>query len=373
MITNIELKNFKCFEDETFSFTPLNVWTGLNGMGKSSAIQSLLLLRQNFEQGLLQDRSGLSLNGELVKIGNAKDLLFQYFGDNRIAINITADNNKTVGWVWDAGTNSDNLPLLELIGNRDSLMAVFNSSLFRSDFHYLNAERLGPRVYFETSTYNVINRKQLGLKGEFAANYLAEFKNTPIPIPQLKHPSSSGLTLSEQVNAWMGEIRPGTRINITNNLDMSLIGLNYQFLGGIDAGNNFRPTNVGFGLSFLLPIIVALLSSTPGSLLILENPEAHLHPRGQAEIGKLMAIAAANGIQIIVETHSDHILNGIRVAVRKQFIQPEQTTLLFFHGEVIDDQFKHYILNPKIDKNGRIDQWPDGFFDEWDRQLNELL
>jgi len=370
MINKIRLKNFKCFEDETIDFAPMNLWAGLNGMGKSTVIQAILLLRQNYELGLLQSDKGISLNGELVQIGNAKDLLYQYFKNQEVGIEIIVEGHSIVGWEWDAKTDSDNLPLKEKIGKPETF---FETALFGPNFHYLTAERLGPRVYFETSNYNVINRNQLGLQGEYAANYLAEFQNTKIPIEQLKHPESSGLTLYEQVNAWLGEIRPGTRINVTSNLDMSLVGLRYQFLGGIDAGNRFRPTNAGFGLSFLLPVLVAILSSKPGTLLIMENPEAHLHPRGQAEIGKLLAIAAANGIQIIAETHSDHILNGVRVAIKKQLIKPEQTNLLFFHGEVIDDQFKHYILNPKIDKNGRIDQWPDGFFDEWDRQLSELL
>lgn len=370
MITRIKLKNFKCFEDETIDFSPLNLWTGLNGMGKSTLIQALLLLRQNYELGLLENDDRISLNGELVKIGNSKDLLYQYFQDQQIGIEITTDRDSDAAWIWDAGSDSDNLPLKEKHGDPE---AVFKTALFGPNFQYLNAERLGPRVYFETSTHEVINRNRLGSRGEFAANYLAEFKSTQIPIPQLKHPASTGLTLYEQVNAWMGEIRPGTRVNTISNLGMSLVGLNYQFLGGADAGNIFRPTNVGFGLSVFLPILVAVLSSEPGSLLILENPEAHLHPRGQAEIGKLLAIAAANGIQIIVETHSDHILNGVRVAVKNRLIEPVQTKLLFFHGEVIDGQFKNYILNPKIDKNGRIDQWPEGFFDEWDRQLNELL
>ena len=370
MITQIKLKNFKCFEDESIDFAPLNFWAGLNGMGKSTVIQSLLLLRQNYESGLLQNDEGILLNGELVHMGNSRDLLYQYFKDQDIGIEIGLDAHSPVGWLWEAETDSDNLPLKKKIGEPEVL---FKSALFGPGFHYLSAERLGPRVYFETSTYHVINRNQIGLQGEFTVNYLEQFQGVPIPVPSLKHPASSGLTLYEQVNAWLGEIRPGTRLSFTSNLDMSLVGLRYQFLGGSDAGNMFRPTNVGFGLSFLLPILVAVLSSEPGSLLILENPEAHLHPRGQAEIGKMLAIAAANGMQIIVETHSDHILNGVRAAVKKQLIKPEQVKFLFFHGDVIGDQFKHYILNPKIDGNGRIDQWPDGFFDEWDRQLNELL
>ncbi|MCK5055880.1 MAG: DUF3696 domain-containing protein [Candidatus Aminicenantes bacterium] len=370
MIAKVSLKNFKCFENETIAFTPLNLWSGLNGMGKSTLIQALLLLRQNFELGLLQKDKGISLNGELVRIGNAKDLLYQYAKTPNVGIEIQEIDHSPVEWQWNCKTERDFLPQKKRSGDMDTL---FKSSLFGPDFHYLNAERLGPRVYFETSNYNVIDRNHLGLQGEYTANYLSEFQNTEIPIKQLKHPNSSGLTLREQVNAWMGEIRPGTRIDVTGNLDLSLVGIKYQFIGGIDTGNKFRPTNVGFGLSFLLPVLVAVLSSKLGTLLILENPEAHLHPRGQAEIGKLLALAAANGVQIIVETHSDHILNGVRVAVKKGQIKPQQTNLLFFHGEVIGDQFKHYILNPKIDENGRIDRWPEGFFDEWDRQLSELL
>ncbi len=370
MIKEIRLKNFKCFEDETVGLDSLNLWTGLNGMGKSTVIQSLLLLRQNVELGLIQSDEGISLNGEWTQIGNAKDLLYQYFKKQEIGIELAVGDLQPVSWKWDGKTDGDHLPLVEKRGETDG---VFKDALFGPKFHYLTAERLGPRVYSETSNYMVINRNQMGVQGEHTVNYLAEYQNSPIPIKELNHPEASGLTLKEQVNAWMGEIRPGTRIDVTSNLDMSLVGLRYQFLGGRDAGNRFRPTNVGFGLSFLLPVLAAVLSSEPGTLLILENPEAHLHPGGQAKIGKLLAIAAANGIQIIVETHSDHILNGIRVAVKKKLIKPEQTNLLFFHGEVIEDQFKHYILNPKIDRNGRIDQWPEGFFDEWDRQLSELL
>ncbi|MCP4150917.1 MAG: DUF3696 domain-containing protein, partial [bacterium] len=326
----------------------------------------------NFEMDLLQTTGEISLNGDLVQIGNGKDLLFEYYNDQEVGIEVSADGSSsgTAGWKWNAGTDSDRLPLSEQVLPTGK---IFNSALFGPDFHYLNAERLGPRVYFDTSNFNVINKNQLGTHGEYAVNYLAEFQKTLIPVENLKHPKSSGLTLYEQVNAWMGEIRPGTRIDVSSNLDMSLVGLRYQFLGGKDIGNRFRPTNVGFGISFLLPVLVAILSSKPGALLILENPEAHLHPRGQAKIGELMAMASANGIQIITETHSDHILNGVRVAVKKELVTPEQTNFLFFHGEVIEDRFKHYILNPKIDKNGRIDQWPEGFFDEWDRQLSELL
>lgn len=370
MIEKIRLKNFKCFEDETFQLSSLNIWTGLNGMGKSSVIQALLLMRQNYELGMLQSDRGISLNGELVQLGNAKDALYQYYREKEIGIEFFFQNQTPASWKWDAETDGDHLPFKAKTSNFNDFA---KSSIFGPAFHYLGAERLGPRVFFKTANFQVINKNQLGIQGEYTANYLAEFQNIPIPIKELKHPHSTGLTLKEQVDSWLGEIRPGTRINITSNLEMSIVGLRYQFIGGNDAGNPFRPTNVGFGLSYLLPVVVAILSSQPGTLIILENPEAHLHPRGQAEIGKMLSIAAANGVQIIVETHSDHILNGVRVAVKRRLIKPRQTQLLYFTGIESDNQFKHYILGPKIDENGRIDQWPEGFFDEWERQLNELL
>ncbi len=374
MIQQISLNNFKCFEDETIDFAPLTLLTGLNGMGKSTVIQALLLLRQNHELGLLQNDRGILLNGDLVQIGNSRDLLYQYFESRKIEVRIIVDEgDKEISgfWKWDASADSDILPLKgKSIENDD----VFNSSLFNSNFHYLNAERIGPRVYFETSNFKVINQNQLGIRGEFAVNYLSEYQKDKIPIEELKHPDTEGSTLYEQVNAWLSEIRPGTRIDVTSNIDMSLVGLSYQFVGGRDVGNKFRPTNVGFGLSFFLPVIVAILSSKPGSLLLLENPEAHLHPMGQARIGRLLALAAAHGIQVILETHSDHIINGVRVALKEGLIKPEETKFLFFTGEVIEDQFKNYILDLEIDRNGRfMNELPDGFFDEWDRQLTKLL
>lgn len=74
----------------------------------------------------------------------------------------------------------------------------------------------------------------------------------------------------------------------------------------------FTAQNVGFGISYVLPIVLALVKAKKGELIILENPEAHLHPRGQRKMGELIARAAQGGVQVIVETHSDHILNGIR-------------------------------------------------------------
>jgi predicted ATPase len=154
---------------------------------------------------------------------------------------------------------------------------------------------------------------------------------------------------------------------------MDLVDLRYSFVAGKLASNPYRPTNVGFGITYTLPILAVLLSSTPGTLLLIENPEAHLHPQGQVRIGELIAQAAGGGLQIIVETHSDHILNGIRLAVHSGKIIPERVCLHYFRRGEKNGQACSEIVSPKIDRNGRIDNWPDGFFDEWDKSLEALL
>jgi len=137
---------------------------------------------------------------------------------------------------------------------------------------------------------------------------------------------------------------------------------------------DYRPTNVGFGLSYTLPVLVALLGMNPGGLLLIENPEAHLHPHGQAKVGELIARAAEAGIQVILETHSDHVLNGIRIAVKNGIIAPEKVALHYFQ-RADDDSLSTgvEVVSPEIDADGRIDDWPEGFFDEYGKALRSLL
>ena len=186
-----------------------------------------------------------------------------------------------------------------------------NSSLFDDRLHYLQAERIVPRTSFETSDFLVRQHRQLGSQGQYTAHFLALFGDEDVPSNMTKHPKAVSSSLRSQVEAWIGETCPGTRIELTPNLDIDLISLRYSFDIGSYLSNAYRATNVGFGITYTLPILVAALSAPPGSLLLIENPEAHLHPRGQAQMGRLMSYAASTGVQVVVETHSDHVLNGI--------------------------------------------------------------
>ena len=368
MIKFLRLYNFKCFEDQSFDLGPLTILSGLNGMGKSSLLQSLLLLRQSFQQGLLST-TGLALNGDLVRIGTAKDALFQDAKKEKIGFELALEDGMKAEWRFNYNQEADVMRISKL----QTEPKIFNSSLFSDTFHYLEAERMGPRTLFAISNFQVRSHRQIGTRGEYAAFFLSAFGDKITVNDKLVHPDEKSSYLRSQVEAWMGEISPGTRIHIDPHTGMDVVNLQYSFKTKKMVTNKFRSTNVGFGITYTLPILVALLSSDSGYLLLLENPEAHLHPKGQVKVGQLIARAASCGIQIIVETHSDHVLNGIRLAVYNGDICPSKVQLHFFDRQKQGDQSQISVVSPKIDRNGRIGCWPEGFFDVWDKCLEALL
>lgn len=367
MITNISVRNFKVFKDFEFRPSNLTILAGMNGMGKSSVIQTLLLLRQSFDDTRLM-AGALSLNGSLVNLGKGKDVLYQYAIDETIAIGLSVDQ---VSYQWEF----EYRPERDYLSGKDENQreAFEHINLFGDKFQYLHAERQGPEDIYAMNDFVVANQRQVGIHGELTAHYLYLFRNEEVTIPALHHAHAKTSTLYHQVEAWLGEISPGIRVNVTNLPGTNSVILTYQYSTGNDYTDNFRPTNVGFGISYCLPIIVSILSAKPGKLIIIENPEAHLHPRGQSAMGKLMALAAQSGIQIIVETHSDHVVNGVRVATKQRDISPEHIRIYFFDRVISDNEHKTRIRSPVIDAEGRIDFFPEGFFDEWDHNLLELL
>jgi predicted ATPase len=364
MISNLQLENFKRFENQSLAIGNLTLLSGLNGMGKSSVLQSLLLLRQSYQQRLLES-TGLALNGDLVRIGTARDALFEEAKEEKIEFNLTFKNANKATWQFGYDPKAD---VLELISPR-VLSETYKESLFSDDFQYLQAERLGPRTSFAMSDFQVRQHRQLGTMGEYTAHFLSIFRDLAIPNSALGHPQAQSMNLLSQVEAWLSEISPGTRIHVTDNPGMDLVSLQYSF----GQSKEYRATNVGFGITYTLPVITAILSAKPGALLLLENPEAHLHPKGQARIGDLLAQAAAQNVQIILETHSDHVLNGIRLAVHAGKLDSDAVRLHFFQRKAFQKENISEVISPKMNRSGRMDKWPEGFFDEWDNSLATLL
>ncbi len=364
MIRSLALKNFKPFEFEELNFRNLTLLSGLNSTGKSSVLQALLLLRQSYQQSLLPE-IGLALNGDLVCIGTAQDALFEGAKENSISFELVWEDGREGIWRFNYDQEADVIAL----SSQNTAPDIYESSLFSDKFHYLQAERIGLRTYFEISDFQVRQHEQIDTRGEYTAHFLSTYRDKDIPNSNLSHPEAKSIDLKYQVEAWMGEVSPGTRIEIKSNQDMDLV--NFQYSYGLS--NPYRATNVGFGITYTLPIIVAVLSSPPGTLILLENPEAHLHPKGQSKMGELLALAASCGVQVVIETHSDHVLNGIRLAVHGGKLKPNNVQLHYFERKEKDRQIYTEVISPRIDRNGRIDYWPDGFFDEWDKSLEALL
>jgi len=386
MIQSIELRNFKSIKEKYFPLRKLNLLLGLNGMGKSSFIQSLLLLRQSEN---LANSGLLRLNGlpfEYVDIGTARDARYQYAPKAETTDIILKFKGHEVcemnfGYEYDSDVLSANSwsPAKSAYISQN-----YSEGLFSDDnFQYLNANRIPPQSV-HTKGSSIVKSKNIGKEGEYTVHYIEMFGNEDISFENLLHKNSinkdnvtekdlTNKTLINQINLWMGEISPNVNIQTTS-IASDKVKLEYSYTQrNFGYTNRFMPENAGFGISYALHVVTALLASRPGELIIIENPESHIHPRGQVELGKLIALTSQNDVQLIIETHSDHIINGIRVAVKENPALKDNAIIFFFEKEMAESEQYSKITNIEIDKNGELSDYPQGFLDEWSNQLLKLL
>ena len=376
MIEEVSLVNFKAFKGVALPLGALTLLSGLNGSGKSTVLQALALVRQSWDAGFLS-AGDLLLNGDLIELGTGADVLNHDFGEPYVEVGISLSQGIGNGLIWRAPieTAADVLSCNALPGgighpNDHGEMQIFN--LLDFGFQFLRADRITPSVTFPKSNHAVRHRQFLGPKGEYTAHYLLEFGGEKISNLGLTHPSEPDAhSLLAQVNAWLQEFSPGVRVEAHSVPMTDFVRLAFSYRGqGVSYGAPLRPTNVGFGLTHALPVITACLGAKSGSLIIIENPEAQLHPKGQVAIGRLLAMTAAGGVQVIVESHSDHVLNGIRLAVKGGTLEANHTKLHFFH-RTPGDQSR--FESPSLTAEGRLTNWPSGFFDQWEKSLDQLL
>lgn len=371
MISRLKLRDFKIHSNLELRLGNMTILTGQNGMGKSSVMQSLLLLRQscNPQVGI----TGLNLKGDLIDLGGANDIECHSSTDGVLDIRLLhGDSNELVfKFSYDVDSYETYLPVIEI---KPNLEVMTQCPLFTNNFQYISAFRLGPQKGYERDTNIVQYQRQISkVNGqcEYAIHFLAYYGNKIHCIPELLYNKNDENDLLEtQVKRWMQHISP--RVNIVVEPSGADFKLNYKF------GREENPmteemaaVNVGYGVTYVLPIILAVLSSKPGSLILIENPEAHIHPKAQAELMKLMMRAAKAGIQIIIETHSDHIMNGALVAVVEE---PETVDLVRAYYFQRDDK-THTSLpcELKLLKDGRIENPPKGFFDQIDIDMRTIM
>ena len=382
MINAISLTGFKCFESlGPINLSQINLFTGSNGRGKSSVFQSLLLLSQSLDKknGSIDH---LEINGDFVKLGTFDDVCNINSKNKSFSINYTTDdlteNSINVGfkrhpskdrWAnfcsfFVNGKNLiENASSAEVINDEKSLrtkktgnniigvtstIAVIRQLL---KVYYVSADRMGPMDYAEKNDNRESNN--LGIHGEHTINTVALLNNREKFI--------------KDICGNMSYIMSGASMRIdTKDADFLKF-----FLDSVDNSKGFRPNNVGFGYSYILPIVLTCSIAESHSIIFIVNPEAHLHPGSQSRLMKFIINSAKkNKHQLFIETHSDHVINSIRIAVKEKLLDKNSTKILHFTRESIE-QPKCWEIN--IDREGNLSDYPEGFMDEWAAQMSKLV
>lgn len=397
MLKSIKFRNYKCLDDQAFSFSGINVFSGYNGRGKSSVIQAILMLSQSIDKSNSNSLDKLHLNGSLVNLGDLDEILTRIDDatDWNLDFQIGIDDHKlTFGYMLEDDFKVgvmckciiDDEDYFDVVGGNSSdgtenktkslskqLPNYINQLLSRQNVHYVAATRRGP-VKFEEKKEKP-DFYSVGTDGASTINTIAQYSENVDSRMNVDPTSSEVMSLEEAITSWIDFIMSGGSLSVQGK--SSKVDIKTQKKSSVlSVGFNMRNVknrvmnayNVGFGYSYILPIVVSALIAKEGNILIVENPEAHLHPEAQVRLTYLLAQLASRGVQVFIETHSEHVVNGLRLAALKPEykLNNENIKIYFF-----DEDYSIKAL--EIEKNGRISNWPKRFFDQYQSELAEIL
>ena len=381
----LKINNFKCFKEEVkIPINQLTIFAGANGNGKSTAIQSLLFLRRTVEHCARWEKTNYNLdklnglNVELndvycLNLGNSGYVLPVDFDSTEINIGLLNESNEfSVTY----GTNKGNELWLTPI---EPLMNNFpDNPLYFQEFYYLNAERIGPRLSQNIKFYDYPN---VGFKGEFAAQVISDLNYSFKVDEQRTNPELlKGNRFEHHINAWLEYIIDGAAI--ASHYDDKTHTARIEIQNSFSKGNSIVPTNTGFGISYLLPIIITGLMAEKGRFFIVENPEAHLHPKAQSRMGYFLGVIANAGVRVLIETHSDHIVNGVQLGVAYKKVRFDKISINYFNKKMnslhLEETTPKHLNQPTIQTinitpKGELSEWPIGFFDQSQIDFAELF
>lgn len=233
---------------------------------------------------------------------------------------------------------------------------------------YLGPLRDDPRVAYPLG--HTVRALPVGEKGEFTAAYLRENRGARFSYGRPDGSSTFG-TLASAVNQWC------SYLGIADRIEVSTEGKLGHVLGLRVGGRERDPTAIGVGASQLLPVVVLVLGAPQGSVVLLEQPELHLHPGVQSRLADFLS-RARNDIRIVVETHSEYLLTRLRLRIAEGELNPDELAVLFATQQTEDDddssepllhtEFEHLTL----DELGDLNHWPADFFDSLDRDSVDL-
>lgn len=424
MLTGLRLTNFKSWDDTgQVRLAPLTIFFGRNSSGKSSLIQSLLLMKQTAES--LDPRQVLQLGGRetYVDLGTYLDLVkdhdghrdigmtfnwqtrepvrlrrasassdvletnvFQFFTDiaqesgvlaeiivQRMEYAMGAAGDRTVGMrrrrnSYEATSHGlnlrrrakapDHLPdPIKCYGFPDVAQAVFQNADFLAELSHQFDELMSSISY--VGPLRDRPRRRYQWQGSSPTFVGPRGENTVAAILAARRQDRTIKTrgFEENLGYWlkrMGLIDQFSVVEIGSGT--GLYELRVSVAG---SSTSVSITDVGFGVSQVLPVLVQVFYSIPGTPVILEQPEIHLHPAAQSALGDvLLGAARDNETQLIVETHSEHLLHRIQRRIAEEEISKDDVALYFIDVE----HGRSEIHELKVDEYGNITNWPQDFF-----------
>ena len=393
MITELRAQNFKSWQDTSkLQFAPLTGLFGANSSGKTSILQVLLMLKQTAERP--PDWNEPLYFGDeesLVNLGNFDAVIHRPTNDSSLEISVS----------WKAPEQID------IRGNLTDFLS-FSTAIVKNK--YGDTELEGFRYTFDKYNvgigwtpqgYKLINHNisaasfrcyglvspsnygedYLSLQNTFEnlfsrILYLGPLREHPRPRYTWEgdHPRSIGqegekaipallsgrirrLPIDEQILSWL------QRLELIHSYDLHPVSdtsRDYEFLvKKYKGGPEVRLTDIGFGVSQVLPVLILCYYAPEGSILILEQPEAHLHPKVQTELADVLIDVVENrNVQIILESHSEYLLSRLQRRIAEKKIAATDTALYFC--EIKDGTSEIEQLN--VDEYGNIRNWPQDFF-----------
>lgn len=229
--------------------------------------------------------------------------------------------------------------------------------------HYLGPLRAEPALTYRPGQGGGV--ATLGMKGEHTVAVFHTNKTEPVVCPYEGHLRT--MTLGRAVEYWVGRFSLASGIHTRN---LGRPGVELELLD--PQTNEARDlTSVGVGASQLLPVIVICLLAQPGQVVLLEQPELHLHPAPQQVLGDFLLAVAESGRQLIVETHSEYLINRLRLRVAEEEFGEAQDLVRIWYATRTGGRTKFMAMDP--DRFGSFAEWPEGFFDQTPIESEAIL
>ena len=415
-ITGISVRGYKSLANEcNIEIRPLTILAGANSSGKSSAIQPLLLLKQTLEA--TYDPGALLLHGPNVRFTDAQQLLSKIPGqraDNAFAINLRTEKGdlgllfrkpakkpfELHEMTYKSAKSADESITLRPDMSHEQILSVIPKGLddLRASFTKSVKGTAQWRAFRERCFLGVILYLARGKHEEYFTQILSpsglyeRHVRDVIHVPGLRGNPERAYTTTRIGQTFHGRFENyvASVINHWQNAKdkrlkeleevLELLGLTWRIeakqiddahvelrVGRTVAKVKGRTRDLvniadtGFGVSQVLPVLVALLTAEPGQLVYLEQPEIHLHPRAQVALAKVLADAAKRGVRVVAETHSATMLLAIQTLVAKGIISPEIIKLHWFTRRPQDGITD--VISADLDDAGAFGEWPEDFAD----------